>query len=66
MDHRECLHLMQKAHGCGVLKAMVALVMDQDPGWSIVSGQSNDGAMNDASKRLRETSADKPVKTYAT
>jgi len=57
---------MQKAHGCGVLKAMVALVMDQDPGWSIVSGQSNDGAMNDASKRLRETSADKPVKTYAT
>ena len=27
MDHRECLHLMQKAHGCGVLKAMVALVM---------------------------------------
>jgi hypothetical protein len=64
-DHRECIRLMQKAHGCGVLKAMVSLVMDQDPDWSVVSGQSSEGAMNDASKRLRETSADKPMKTYA-
>ena len=64
-DHRECVRLMQKAHGCGVLKALMSLVTDQDPDWSLVSGKSSEGAMSDASKRLRETSTDKFMKTYA-
>ena len=51
-DHKECLRLMHKAHGCGVLKALCELV-EQETDWSVVSGRNLEGNMSDAAKRQR-------------
>jgi len=51
-DHKECLRLMHKAHGCGVLKALGELV-EQETDWSVVSGRNPEGNMSDAAKRQR-------------
>ena len=54
-DHRECLRLMQKVYGCGVLKAMVDFVLEQTPpGQSVVREP-----MNDESKRQRDGNDEK-------
>lgn len=51
-DHKECLRLMHKAHGCGVLKSLCELV-EQETDWSVVSGRNLEGTMSDAAKRQR-------------
>lgn len=51
-DQQECLRLMYKARDCGTLPALVKHVMEVGTEWSFIPSDS--GAMNDASKRLRE------------
>ena len=51
-DYQECLRLMHKAHGRGILKALVELV-EQENDWSVISGRTTEGNMSDAAKRRR-------------
>lgn len=58
-DQQECLRLMYKARDCGTLPALMKHVMEAEKGWDYIPSASTRGAMNDASKRLRENESPK-------
>ena len=63
-DHQECLRLMHKAHGRGILKALVELV-EQENDWSVISGRTTEGNMSDAAKRQRSEDEIKELKNVS-
>ena len=55
-DHRECLQLMRKAQGCGVLTNLYECVR-HDNDWSLIPSTAGEGSMSDAAKRQRNEDA---------